>query len=187
MSRMNKARYVSGKALGGLQVEVGLEFHKIVDYDRKQMRGALARGAAALRKEARRLLGRREASKPGETPGRQAGRLWRAIGVVSRGTKGGWVKVGPRSIPNSIFYPAFLFYGVKAGTSRIGRLAAGEGLGRSNRRGRGQRAAIKDARAASTSYRLQPRANYMEEALQNKAGTVREEARAALRNALVPR
>lgn len=49
MSRMNKARYVSGKALGGLEVEVGLEFHKIVDYDRKQMRAALNTGAAAVR------------------------------------------------------------------------------------------------------------------------------------------
>ncbi len=150
MSRMNKARYVSGKALGGLEVEVGLEFHKIVDYDRKQMRAALNTGAAAVRKEARRLLQRRSVSGPGEIPGRRKGNLSRAIGVVSRGTKGGWVKVAPRSIKGMVFYPAFLFYGSK----KTG---------------------------------LEPRANYMEEALQNKASTVREEARAALRNALVPR
>lgn len=111
MSRMSKARFASGKSLGGLEVQVGLEFHKTIDYDRKQMRAALVRGAGALRKEARRLLSRRTVSKPGEVPARQSGDLWRAIGVVSRGSKGGWIKVGPKSIKGRIFYPAFLFYG----------------------------------------------------------------------------
>jgi len=187
MSRMNKARYVTGQTLGGLEIQVGLEFHKVIDYDTKQMRAALVRGAASVRKEARRLLSRRAVSKPGEVPGRRSGNLRRAIGVVSKGTKGGWIKVGPRSIDNSIFYPAFLFYGVKTDGGRIERLAPGDGRGRSNRRLRGDRAAIKSARAASTSYRLAPRANYMETALQNKRDVVKQEAQEALRSALVPR
>ena len=95
----------------GLKLEVGLEFHKTVDYDRKSMRRALVRGAAAIRQEARRIVSRRAVSMPGEDPGMQSGALRRAIGIVSKGSKGGWVKVGVRSIPNSIFYPAFLFYG----------------------------------------------------------------------------
>lgn len=150
MSRTSKSRHVSGNALGGLEVQVGLEFHKVIDYDRKKMRAALVRGAGTVRKEARRLLGRRAVSLPGGIPGRESGALWRAIGVVSRGSKGGWLKVGPKSIDGRKFYPAFLFYGSK----KTG---------------------------------LEPRANYMEVALQNKASTVRAEAREALRGALVPR
>lgn len=109
---MNKQRFVSGNDLGGLRLDVGLEFHKIIDYDRKGMRRALNQGGATLRKEARRLLARKAVvSKPGEIPGMQSGRLMRAIGTITRGSKGGWVKVGPRSIKGSVFYPAFLFYG----------------------------------------------------------------------------
>ena len=97
--------------LGGVELQVGLEFHKTIDYDRKAMRKALVRGAAEVRKQARRLVSRRSISLAGDFPGSQTGALKRAIGIVSRGSKGGWVKVGIRSIPNSVFYPAFLFYG----------------------------------------------------------------------------
>lgn len=150
MSRTFRSRHVSGNALGGLQLEVGLDFHKVIDYDRKKMRAALVRGAGTVRKEARRLLSRRAVSRPGEMPGRKSGGLWRAIGVVSKGSKGGWLKVGPKSIRGRTFYPAFLFYGSK----KTG---------------------------------LEPRGNYMEEALQNKATSVRAEAREALRGALIAR
>ena len=97
--------------LGGVELQVGLEFHKTIDYDRKAMRKALVRGAAEVRKQARRLVSRRSISLAGDFPGAQSGALKRSIGIVSKGTKGGWVKVGVRSIPNSVFYPAFLFYG----------------------------------------------------------------------------
>lgn len=97
--------------LGGVELQVGLEFHKTIDYDRKAMRKALVRGAAEVRKQARRLVSRRSISLAGDFPGSQSGALKRAIGIVSKGSKGGWVKVGVRSIPNSVFYPAFLFYG----------------------------------------------------------------------------
>lgn len=98
-------------ANGGLIVAVGLEGHKTVDYDRRAMRKALLRGGAAVRKEARRLVARRAISRPGEAPGMQTGKLKAAIGVVSKGSKGGWIKVGVRGIKGSVFYPAFLFYG----------------------------------------------------------------------------
>lgn len=97
--------------LGGVELQVGLEFHKTIDYDRKAMRKALVRGAAEVRKQARRLVSRRSISLAGDFPGSQSGALKRSIGIVSKGSKGGWVKVGVRSIPNSVFYPAFLFYG----------------------------------------------------------------------------
>lgn len=92
-------------------INVGLTGHKTIDYDRKAMRKALREGGGLVRKEARRLLSRRAISAPGEIPGMQTGALKRAIGIVSRGSKGGWVKIGVRAIKGSIFYPAFLFYG----------------------------------------------------------------------------
>ena len=108
---INKQRFVTGNKLAGLELQVGLEFHQVVDYDRKAMRKALREGGGEIRKEARRLLSRRAVSAPGEIPGMQSGMLRRAIGIVSVGSRGGWVKVGPKTIKGSVFYPAFLFYG----------------------------------------------------------------------------
>lgn len=79
--------------------------------ERKVRRRALNKGAAVVRAEARRLVSRRAVSAPGEAPGMQTGALRRAVGTVSKGSKGGWIKVGVRTIKGSIFYPAFLFYG----------------------------------------------------------------------------
>lgn len=94
-----------------IEAHVGLVGHKIIDYDRRAMRKALRKGAADVRKEARRIVSRRAVSQAGEFPGLQTGALKRAIGIVGRGSKGGWIKVGVKSIPGSAFYPAFLFYG----------------------------------------------------------------------------
>lgn len=98
-------------SLGGVELRVGLEFHRTIDYDRRALRKALVKGAAQIRKEARRIVSRRAISVAGEFPGLQTGALKRAIGIVSRGSKGGWIKIGVRTIPNSMFYPAVLFYG----------------------------------------------------------------------------
>lgn len=107
----SKQKFVSGNPLGGVGLAVGLDFHKTIDYDRKAMRKALNAGGALLRKEARRIVSRKAVSLPGEAPGVVTGRLMRSIGIVTRGSKGGWVKVGPRTIKGSAFYPAFLFHG----------------------------------------------------------------------------
>lgn len=116
---MNHESSSSSGALGRL--DVGLDFHKVIDYDRKAMRAALRAGAKPIIKEARRLVARRAVSGAGDFPGSETGRLKRAIGVVSTGSKGGWIKVGVKSIPGSIFYPAFLFYGSpKTGLARRG-------------------------------------------------------------------
>ncbi len=108
---MKKERFVSGNPYSGFGISVGLEYHKVIDFDKKKLRGALTKGGADVRKEARRLLARRAVSAPGDMPGELTGRLKRSIGVVSKGSGGGWVKIGPRTIKGSIFYPAFLFYG----------------------------------------------------------------------------
>ena len=135
---------------GLLVLNVGLEFHKTIDYDRPAMRRALRKGARYITQESRRLVSRRAISGAGEIPGMQTGRLKRAIGVVSSARFGGWIKVGVRTIKGSDFYPAFLFYG-------------------------------------SPKTGLQPRANFIVEALENRRESVRSEIRAALRNSLVPR
>ena len=108
--------------LGGVELQVGLEFHKTIDYDRKAMRKALVRGAAEVRKQARRLVSRRSISLAGDFPGSQSGALKLSIGIVSKGSKGGWIKVGvKKSKEMTDFYPAFLFYGsAKINLSRRG-------------------------------------------------------------------
>jgi hypothetical protein len=132
----------SSSISGGFEVSVGLEFHKAIDYDRRAMRRALNQGAAEVRKEARRLVARRAVSAAGEFPGVDSGTLRRAIGVVKRGSKGGWVKIGVRKIAGmDDFYPAFLFYGspktrlAKRGNYITAALATKRETVRSNIRG----------------------------------------------------
>lgn len=118
---MDRKTRASSGALGLL--EVGLEFHKTIDYDRRAMRRALVKGAAQVRKEARRIVARRAVSAPGDFPGQQTGAMKRAIGIVGKGSKGGWIKVGVKKTPEmgKDFYPAFLFYGSqKTGLARRG-------------------------------------------------------------------
>lgn len=96
---------------GGIELEVGLRFHKTIDFDRRALRRALVKGGGEVRKAARRLVSRNAVSGAGEYPGVDSGALKRAIGIVSKGSKGGWVKVGVKSIKGSFFYPAVLYYG----------------------------------------------------------------------------
>lgn len=108
---MNEIERSQGEG-GGIRLEVGLIGHKTIDYDRRALRRALNEGGARVRKAARRLLARQGVSAPGQFPGLESGRLQKSIGIVSRGTKGGWVRVGPRTFKDGhMFYPAVLYYG----------------------------------------------------------------------------
>lgn len=178
---------VVSSGYGGTEIRVGLEYHKIIDYDRRLMRRALVKGAAEIRKEARRLVARRAISAPSDYPGVQTGLLRRSIGVVAKGSAGGWIKIGVKK-PAQMqdFYPAFLFYGVKK-LGKIQRLAPGEGRGQSNRRRRGDRQAIVAERQANTGFIVAPRANYMIDALNNRRSVVKAMIQEQLKNALVPR
>lgn len=116
---MNTQRSSGGS--DGIRLDVGLEFHKTIDYDRRAMRKALRQGGAAVRKEARRMVSRKAVSSPGEAPGMQTGVLRRAIGIIKVGSRGGWVRVGPKTLKGRDFYPAFLFYGsTKTGLEKRG-------------------------------------------------------------------
>jgi len=80
------------------------------------------------------------------------------------------------------FYPAYLHYGVKKGR-KLGKLAPGQGKGKSNRRARGERAAALAERAAD-EWRIKPRDNYMADALQDSASQVQSILSTAFANAL---
>lgn len=80
------------------------------------------------------------------------------------------------------FYPVYLHYGVKKGR-KLGKLAPGQGKGKSNRRARGERAAAM-AERASGEWRIKPRDNYMADALQDSASQVQSILSAAFANAL---
>ncbi|VEF08411.1 Uncharacterised protein [Pseudomonas fluorescens] len=80
------------------------------------------------------------------------------------------------------FYPAYLHYGVKKGR-KIGKLAPGQGKGKTNRRAKGERAAAL-AERASGEWRINPRDNYMADALQDSASQVQSILSAAFANAL---
>jgi len=80
------------------------------------------------------------------------------------------------------FYPAYLHYGVKQGR-RPGKLAPGKGKGRKNRRAAGVRARLMAERAAG-EWRIQPRDNYMADALQDSASQVQSILSAAFAAAL---
>lgn len=87
------------------------------------------------------------------------------------------VKVAPRKTPSmKEYYPAYLHYGVKRG-ARVRGLASGK------RRGKGERAAALAQRAAS-GWRIAPRANYMEDALQDEKAKVQAILTAAFAAAL---
>jgi len=80
------------------------------------------------------------------------------------------------------FYPAYLHYGVKKGR-KLGKLAPGQGKGKSNRRAKGARAAALAERAAG-EWRIKPRDNYMADALQDSASQVQSILSAAFAAAL---
>ena len=170
-----------------MYAHVDVEGHTKIDFDRRMVRKALMKGGREIRKEARRLVARKAISKPGENPGKRRGYLQRSIDLVTPFSKTGfWVKVEPttQGIKKSgrIYYPAVLFYGVRG--RRIGRLADGKGLGKSNRRARGARASALEERSQS-AFTLEPRDNYMVQALDRKREGVRAELRSALQAALI--
>jgi len=80
------------------------------------------------------------------------------------------------------FYPVYLHYGVKKGR-RLGKLAPGQGKGKSNRRAAGVRASALAERAMG-DWRIRPRDNYMADALQDSKGDVQSILSAAFAAAL---
>lgn len=96
-----------------LEINVKLDGFSRIDFDKKKIRKTMRTLGRDVQKEARRLVARRAISGAGEYPGRQTGRLWRAIKY--RVSKPGFlVKIMPgKTADMKDFYPAFLLYGSK--------------------------------------------------------------------------
>jgi len=143
-------------------LNVRLAGHTRIDFDRKQIRKALRNEGRGVQKEARRLVARRAISAPGDFPGRVTGTLWRSIkSKVSR--PGFLVRIAPQKTAEMgrDFYPAFLGYGVRPSPNGKG--------------------------GSSNGWRIEPRDNYMVEALNRRRPVSEVALRAALQNALIPR
>lgn len=96
-----------------LEINVKLDGFSRIDFDKKKIRKTMRTLGRDVQKEARRLVARRAISGAGEYPGRQTGRLWRAIKY--RVSKPGFlVKIMPaKTADMKDYYPAFLLYGSK--------------------------------------------------------------------------
>ena len=154
-----------------------------LDFDKKAIRKGMRLVGALVRREARALVNQRGTrSAGGEYPTRDEGLLYRSIRAkVSR--PGFLVKIAPQKIAGmKDFYPAYLHYGVTQGR-RPKPLEAGRGRGRSNRRASGELAAARAARAAG-AWQLEPRKNFMADALESSSGRVQQILRQAFADSL---
>ncbi len=134
-----------------------------LDFDKKEIRKAMRRAGVLVRAEGRKLVSKRGASKKGQYPGLGKGRLRRSITYrVSRA--GSMVKIEPQKTADmKDFYPAFLWYGVRKGAKR----------GKSHKK-----------QDATGAWRIEPRENYMVDALNNRADDVRSILKRAFAEAL---
>ncbi|MCC7005892.1 MAG: HK97 gp10 family phage protein [Ottowia sp.] len=147
------------------ELNVLLQGYTRIDFDKKKIRKVMRKMGRDVQREARRLVARKAISSAGAYPGKQTGRLQRSI--KSKVSKSGFlVRIAPqKSSEMKDFYPAFLYYGVTGQARR------------------------KDQKAPTQTgrWRIAPRANFMQEALDQRRAVVRAELRDVLRNTLVPR
>lgn len=146
-----------------LHIEGFEGFDREIDFDKIPVRRAMRRAGQIVARNARQRVSQRGPSKAGEYPGRQSGLLRRSIQyTVSR--SGFLAHIAPRKIAGmKTFYPAYLYYGVRAGPRLVRR----------NR-------SLPDERL----WRIAPRKNYMKDALQDRQSEVQRLLREALARAL---
>ncbi|XZG71724.1 hypothetical protein ACTSKR_07675 [Chitinibacteraceae bacterium HSL-7] len=145
-------------------VNVRLDGHKRIDFDKKEVRKTMRRAGADVRKAARALIARKVRSGAGENPGRKTGRLYRSLGYkVSR--SGFLVAVRHEKVAGmEAPYWVYLYYGVRAGAVR--------------RRGH--------KKQAEGAWRISPRNNYIADALESRRGAVQTMIADTLKRALRP-
>lgn len=136
-------------------------FDKRIDFDKRKIRAGMRRAGAIVRGCARADLASGTSSGAGY-PAVRKGNLRRSIRVkVSR--SGFLVRVAPYKTPamGAHFYPAYLHYGVRAKAS--------------------------SHHSAPGGWRIEPRENFMADALQESAGQVEAVLRAAFESAFAIR
>ncbi|TFF37421.1 hypothetical protein [Pseudomonas sp. RIT623] len=158
---------------GYLHIEGFDQFGREI-FDKKQIRKGMRKAGQVVARRAQ--LNLALARGQDNYPVSRTGRTIDSIKFkVSRA--GFLVKIAPRKTPDmKDYYPAYLHYGVKQG-GRVRALANGK------RRRKGERAEALAQRAAS-GWRIAPRANYMEDALQDEKAQVESILAAAFAAAL---
>ena len=161
---------------GSLHVECWEAFDKALDFDKRPIRRAMHKLGKLIVGDAQMMLVLGGDDSP--YPVRRTGSLARAL-QYRVSPSGFMMKAAPvKPSGASDYYPAYLHYGVKMGR-RAGKLAAGAGHGKSNRRARGGREAYNIARDAG-AWRIKPRENYMVDALEGRKDQARRILGAAL-------
>ena len=155
-----------------LHIEGFDQFHKDA-FDKPKVRAAFRKAGQLVRQRAQ--LNLALSGGGGNYPRTQTGALRDSINArVSR--SGFMVKVMPdKTADMAEYYPAYLHYGVKQG-SRV------KGTGGKRRR-RGERQELLSARKAG-AWRIDPRANYIADALQDENARVRAVLSAGFARAL---
>lgn len=151
-----------------------------LDFDKKAIRKGMRRVGALVRTEARRLVNKKGARSSGsDYPARDSGLLYRSIRAkVSR--PGFLVKIAPQKIAGmKDFYPAYLHYGVKRG-QRLARLKSGESHTRARQR---ERIKLRESRR-NNAWLIEPRGNFMADALESSAGGIQALLRQAFADSL---
>ena len=93
------------------KMEKGFTFN---DYDRKTVMDGLKGASKVVRQHAKKLVGKKRISKPGEVPGRRSGDLRRNIKIINSKRKDRlWSRVQVSTIKDKFFYPAVLQAGRK--------------------------------------------------------------------------
>lgn len=152
-----------------------------LEFDRRPVFRAITKEARAVRTTARRLIARKAISDVGEFPGRETGALWRSIKVKAN-RRYLYAAILPLRTPEmGTFHPYMLLRGTKRGLRKLGE---GEGRGVSNRRRRGDRQGALAERRDSSQFLVEPRGNYMQEALSRRRNAARDAISAALEQAL---
>lgn len=174
-----------------VDIHVQLAGFSRIDFEKNAIRKALRLEAKPVVGFARQFIAKRGRSAAGSYPGRDTGLLRRAIGATT--LKGEFaVLVGPRRKvlagkrnARDAAYPWMLVHGVRQGR-RPGKLAPGQGIGKNNRRRKGERMALETARRRN-GWRIAPRDDYMIEAMGRRRAAATEAIREALQRAMVPR
>lgn len=168
------------------EINVRLLGFSRIDYNKSVIRKALRLEINKVRDVSRDLVSGASPSRPSAFPGLRAGVLKRAIkSKVLRSGLAAVVRPEKTKRMGEDYYPAFLVHGVRSGR-KAQPLAPGAGIGKNNRRRRGERRRAAEDRAA-TAWRLAPRADPMPVALARRSAAATEAIRLALQLALVPR
>ena len=141
-----------------IDVEIDIDGFTRIYFEKKELKAALRKSGVVVRKEARRLIASHAISAAGQFPGSKTGAMSKSI-KIKVGSGGGYVKVMPYMTP----------------------MMASNSASKNNPDGEFYPAFL----MVGTRRGLQPRKDFMVQALDNKQAEIKATIRAALQNALI--